>query len=136
MRVLGIKLIPVVIASALIYVAGAMIYGALFASQWMQLNGYTLEMLEPEKWRMVLSPIMPIMISLGTGLMMKGRGLTTWSSGLGFGAIIGVFFLIAGRLYNFAYGIEPVALVALDSVHLLANGAIAGLVLGAMKAAE
>lgn len=136
MRVVGIKLIPLIISSALIYVVGALIYGALFSAQWMALSGYTDETLAPERWRMALSPIMPIMISLGVGILMQGRGVGDWRSGLGFGLIIGLFFLVGGRLYNFAYGNEPVGLLVLDSVHLLANGGIAGLVLGGLKAAD
>jgi hypothetical protein len=39
-------------------------------------------------------------------------------------------------MYGFAYGVEPAALFALDSFHLMLNGMIAGAILGAMKAAD
>ncbi len=136
MRVMGIKLIPLIVASVVIYSVGALIYGVLFSTQWMALSGYTPEMLAGEQWRMALSPIMPIMIALGVGVLIKDRGITTWMAGLRLGTMVGLFFLVAARLYNFAYGNEPLGLLLMDSAHLLANGMIAGAVLGAMKAAE
>ena len=136
MRVLGIKLIPLILASVLIYIVGALIYGVLFSAQWMALSGYTPEMLAGEQWRMALSPIMPIMITVGMGLLIKDRGITTLMAGLRLGVMVGVLFLVAARLYNYAYGNEPLGLLLMDSTHLMANAMIAGAVLGAMKAAE
>ena len=136
MRVLGLKIAPVILSSLLIYVVGALIYGVLFSSQWMALFGYTPEMLAGEQWRMALSPIMPVMITLGIGLLIKDRGITTLWAGLKLGALIGALFLVAARLYNYAYGNEPLGLLLMDGAHLMANGMIAGAVLGAMKAAE
>jgi hypothetical protein len=136
MRVFGLKPLPVVLATIAVYAVGAMIYGLLFAEQWMALAGYTEDSFKGQEWRMALSPIMPLLIVIGTGLLMKGRGITSLISGLKLGATIGVFFLIAARMYSFAYGTEPAALFALDSAHLLLNGIIAGAILGAMKAAD
>ncbi|WP_290814734.1 DUF1761 domain-containing protein [Aquidulcibacter sp.] len=136
MRVLGIKLVPLILASVAIYSVGALIYGVLFSAQWMALSGYTPEQLAGEQWRMALSPVMPVMITIGIGLLIKDRGITTWLSGLKLGALVGLLFLVAARLYNYAYGNEPLGLLLLDSAHLMANGMIAGAVLGAMKAAE
>ncbi len=48
MRVLGIKLIPLLLASVLIYFVGALIYGVMFSAQWMALSGYTPESLAGE----------------------------------------------------------------------------------------
>ncbi|CAN1497975.1 Protein of unknown function DUF1761 [Caulobacteraceae bacterium] len=136
MRVFGIKLIPLILASVLIYIVGALIYGVLFSAQWMALSGYTPEMLAGEQWRMALSPIMPVMITVGMGLLIKDRGITTLMAGLRLGAVVGILFLVAARLYNYAYGNEPLGLLLMDSAHLMANAMIAGAVLGAMKAAE
>jgi hypothetical protein len=136
MRVLGIRLVPLIFASVLIYAVGAMIYGVLFSAQWMALSGYTPDMLVGEQWRIALSPLMPVMIALGMGLLIKDRGVTTLMAGLRLGVMVGLLFLVAARLYNYAYGNEPLGLVMLDCAHLMANAMIAGAVLGAMKAAE
>lgn len=136
MRVLGIKLVPLIVAAVLIYAVGALIYGVLFSAQWMALSGYTADMLVGEQWRMALSPLMPLMIALGMGLLIKDRGITTLMAGLRLGVMVGLLFLVAARLYNYAYGTEPLGLLLLDCAHLLANAMIAGAVLGAMKAAE
>ena len=136
MRVLGIKLVPLIAAAVLIYAVGALIYGVLFSAQWMALSGYTADMLVGEQWRMALSPLMPLMIALGMGLLIKDRGITTLMAGLRLGVMVGFLFLVAARLYHYAYGNEPLGLLLLDCAHLLANAMIAGAVLGAMKAAE
>jgi hypothetical protein len=136
MRVLGLKIVPVLVAALAVYVVGALIYGVLFSAQWMAWSGYTEASLAGQEWRMALSPVMPIMIVLGIGLLIKDRGITSWLPGLKLGLLVGLFFLVGSRLYMFVYGNEPVQLLALDSVHLLLNGTIAGAVLGAMKAAD
>lgn len=136
MHVLGIRLVPPIFASVLIYSVGAMIYGVLFSAQWMALSGYAPDMPVGEQWRMALSPLMPVMIALGVGLLIKDRGITTVMAGLRLGVMVGLLFLVASRLYNYAYGNEPLGLVMLDCAHLMANAIIAGAVLGAMKAAE
>ncbi len=136
MRILGLKPVPVIISAIGVYAIGALIYGFLFAEKWMELAGYTKDSFVGQEWRMALGPIMPILITLGIGLLIKDRGITTALGGLKLGAFVGVFFLVATRLYGLAYGIEPVALFALDGVHLLLNGIVAGTILGAMKAAD
>ena len=120
----------------LIYIVGALVYGVLFSAQWMALSGYTQEMLTGEQWRMALSPIMPVMITVGMGLLIKDRGITTLMAGLRLGVMVGLLFLVAARMYNYAYGNEPFGLFLMDSAHLMANAMIAGAVLGAMKAAK
>jgi Protein of unknown function (DUF1761) len=135
MRVLGLKLVPVIVSSVAIYIVGALIYGLLFSAQWMALAGYTEDSFKGQEWRMALGPIMPILITLGMGLLIKDRGITTLQAGLKLGVMVGIFFLVATRLYSLAYGTEPVGLFLLDSAHLLLNAVVAGAVLGALKAA-
>jgi hypothetical protein len=136
MRILGLKPLPVVVATIEVYAVGVLIYGVLFSQAWMTMAGYTEASFKGQEWRMALSPIMPLLIVLGIGLVMKGRGVASLGAGAKLGATIGLFFLVAARMYGFTYGIEPAALFALDSVHLILNGVIAGAILGAMKAAD
>jgi hypothetical protein len=136
MRIFGLKPVPVVLAAVAAYAVGVLIYALLFSQVWMTLSGYTEESFKGQEWRMALSPVMPIMIVIGTGLIMKGRGINSLGAGIKLGAIIGLFFLVAARMYSFTYGIEPPALFAIDGAHLLLNGIIVGAILGAMKAAD
>jgi Protein of unknown function (DUF1761) len=136
MRVMGIKLVPLLVAVVAVYVIGMLIYGLLFSEQWMAWSGKTEDSFKGHEWRMALSPIMPVMIVLGLGALIKDRGINTWMAGARMGAFVGLFFLVASRMYNFAYGTEPVALLVLDSAHLLLNGIVGGAVLGAMKATD
>jgi Protein of unknown function (DUF1761) len=136
MRIFGLKPVPILLSAIAIYMVGAMIYGVLFSQQWMALAGYTEDSFKGQEWRMALGPIMPVMITIGMGLLIKDRGISTAISGLKLGALIGLFFLVSGRLYTLAYGTEPVALFALDGAHLMLNAILAGTILGAMKAAD
>lgn len=136
MRILGLKPLAVLAAALGVYFAGFMIYGLLFGQIWMDLAGFDGESFEGEGWRMALGPVMPVMITLGIGLLIKDRGITTWQAGAKLGAMVGFFFLCGTQLYSVAYGLDPLALYALDAFHLMLNGVIAGAVLGGMKAAQ
>ncbi len=135
MRVLGLKAPALAAAAVAVYATGFLIYGVLFSAQWMALSGYTAESFAGQEWRMALSPVMPVVIAVGMGLLVRDRGITTWQAGLRLGLMVGICFLVTARAYNFVYGTEPVGLLALDSLHLLLNGAAAGAILGGMKAA-
>ena len=135
MRVLGLKAPALAAAAVAVYTTGFLIYGVLFSAQWMALSGYTAESFAGQEWRMALSPVMPVVIAVGMGLLVRDRGITTWQAGLRLGLMVGICFLVTARAYNFVYGTEPVGLLALDSLHLLLNGAAAGAILGGMKAA-
>lgn len=134
MRVLGLKAPALAAAAVAVYATGVLIYGVLFSAQWMALSGYTAESFAGQEWRMALSPVMPAVIAVGMGLLVRDRGITTWQAGLRLGLMVGICFLVTARAYNFVYGTEPVGLLALDSLHLLLNGAAAGAILGGMKA--
>jgi hypothetical protein len=136
MRFFGLKPAPVMLSALAIYAVGFLIYGVLFSQQWMKLAGYTEASFAGQEWRIALSPIMPILITLGVGFLVKDRGICTAMAGIKLGAMVGLFFLVATRLYTLAYGTEPVALFALDSAHLMLNAVLAGGILGAMKAAD
>jgi Protein of unknown function (DUF1761) len=136
MRVFGVKLLPVILAAVAMYGVGALIYGFLFSKQWMVLSGYTQASFQGQEWRMALGPIMPLLVTFGMAALMKGRSINTLAGGLKFGAMIGIVFLAAARMYQLAYGIEPVALFALDAGHLILGATLAGAILGAMKVAD
>jgi hypothetical protein len=136
MRILGLKPLAVLAAALGVYFAGFMIYGLIFSQTWMDLSGFDGESFEGEGWRMALGPVMPLVITIGMGLLIKDRGITTWQAGAKLGAFVGGFFLCGTQLYSVAYGLDPLALYAIDALHLMLNGVIAGAVLGAMKAGE
>jgi hypothetical protein len=136
MRVFGVKAGALLAAALAVYFTGFLIYGLLFDAQWMAWSGYTEASLAGQEWRMALSPVMPVLIVLGLGLLMRGRDVTGWQAGARLGALVGLFFLVASRSYMFVYGNEVPELLALDSLHLMLNGVIGGVILGAMKAVE
>lgn len=136
MRVVGVKLIPLILVSVLIYLVSALIYGMLFSAQWMAVSGDTPNTLAGEQGRMALSPITPIMVTVGMGLLIKDRGITTLMASLRLGMVVGLLFLVVAQLYTYACGNERLGLLLIDSAPLMTNAMITGAVLGAMKAAE
>jgi hypothetical protein len=136
MRIFGLKPLALLVATIGVYAIGALIYGVLFSEAWMILAGFTEESFKGQEWRMALSPIMPILITLGIGLLMKAQKLSGLMGGAKIGLFVGALFLVPARLYTFAYGIEPVGLLGLDGLHLMLNGLVAGAILGAMKVAD
>ncbi len=132
----GIRLVPVLIAAIATYAVGLVIYGLLIPTEtWLLWSGITPEQMNSVGMsRMPLSPIMPLMIALGTAVAVKWRGATGLAAGASTGFIMALLFLVGGRLYSFVYGVEGLNILALDVAHLLLNGVAAGAVLGAWPA--
>ena len=133
MRINGINVVAVLVATLAMYAVGFVVYGLAFSDMWMSLSGYTQEMLAPHAWKVALSPIMPALGAIGVALAMKWRGATGVVGGVSTGALVWLFFTFSSRLYSYVYGPEPIGLLALDSAHLLATHLAAGAIIGAMK---
>ena len=69
--VAGDNWLAVLAAAVAIYAIGFLIYGALFSKLWLSLSGYTHEQLKPHRWKMALSPVMPILTAIGLALVLK-----------------------------------------------------------------
>lgn len=140
MRIGGQGILAVLAAAVAIYAIGFVIYGLVFSEMWQSLQGYTKESMATDfagkEWRMALSPVMPILIAVGMAIVMGWRGAKGLAAGAKTGFIVGLFFLVAARMYSFVYGTEAEGLLAMDSAHLLLNGVVAGAVLGAWPAAK
>lgn len=133
MRVKGINLVACGVAAVAMYAVGMVIYGFLFSDLWMGLSGYTEEMLAPFMWKMALSPVMPVLGAIGIAAVMRWRGARGPAAGAATGALVFLFFSFSSRLYGYAYGPEPIGLLALDSAHLLLTHVVGGAIIGAMK---
>lgn len=134
MKVAGHNAFAILAAAVAMYLIGFAIYGFLFSELWMQLSGVTEESFAGEEWRMGLSPIMPIVIAIGVAMAVKWRGATGLAGGATTGLLVGVFFLLAGRLYAFVYSTEPLGLLGIDTLHLVLISTVAGAVIGAWPA--
>jgi hypothetical protein len=138
MQVMGVRILPVVVAALAIYAVGFVIYGVLVAPEtWMEMARISTEEMEAVGTsRMPLSPIMPLMIAFGIGLAIHWRGAAGTVAGIATGFWLALFLLVAGRMYNYVYGVEGLDNFALDAAHLLLNGVVGGAVLGAWPAAK
>jgi hypothetical protein len=123
-------------AALAVYAVGFVIYGLLVPPEtWMQWSGITAEAMDAVGMsRMPLSPVMPVMIALGVAVALRWREARGLAAGASTGFIMALLFLVGGRLYSYVYGVEGLTILALDAVHLLLNGVVAGAVLGAWPA--
>lgn len=136
MKILGLKIVPVLVATVVVYALGYLIYAAVFNEQWMTWSGTTEEDFNAYKWRMALGWIMPLALALGIGHRLKQKQVTEMKTALKVGVYIALFLVLAGRLYAYVYGTEPWQLLALDSFHTLLTCTSAAAVLTLMKISE
>lgn len=132
MRVFGIKWLALLAAAMAVYITGFIIYGALVPTEtWLAWSDISQEDMDRVGTsRMIYSALMPVMIAIGVGLVIKWRGVSSVSEGISTGFILALLFLVGGRLYGFIYGVEGFEILLLDTLHLLLNGVVAGAVLG------
>ncbi len=135
MNILGIKWLALLSAAIGIYATGFIIYGLLIPSEtWMLWSNISQEDMDRVGTsRMMYSALMPVMIAIGVGLVVKWRQIDSLAQGASTGLLMAFLFLVGGRLYNYVYGVEGLDILLLDSAHLLMNGLIAGAILGAWK---
>ncbi|MCW5725357.1 MAG: DUF1761 domain-containing protein [Maricaulaceae bacterium] len=132
-RIFGHDLLAVIAASAVFYAVGFVIYAALFTEQWMAMAGYTEEILAPHRWKMALSPIMPILGVLGLAFVFNKAGVSGFMPQAKMGLAIGFFFAVSTAMYGFAYGPGPWGLFFMDAAHMLIAYTLAGAVLALRK---
>ncbi len=133
MRFQGHNVLAVIVAAALMYGVGMLIYGVLFSQQWMALSGVTEDSFTGQEWRVALSPVMPLLLAIGLSLVIKWRNAAGWMGGLATGFWMALFFVFAARLYGFVYSAEPTALLGIDTLHIFLINMIGGAVIGAWK---
>jgi hypothetical protein len=133
MRVVGLNLVAILVAALAIYAIGFLVYGLIFGATWQALSGFGPDSFKGLEWRMALGPVMPILTAIGIALAIKWRNAQSLAGGVVTGLLVFAFITFAGRLYGFAYGNEPEALLVLDSAHLALTHVVAGAILGVWK---
>lgn len=111
----------VLAAAVAIYAVGFVIYGALFSKLWMSLSGYTSEQLQPHRWKMAISPLMPILTAIGLALVLKWARVDNLAMGVVVAAQVWLFLVLSTRLYSFVYSPEKFGLLVMDAIHLQAR---------------
>lgn len=120
-------------AAVAIYAIGFLIYGALFSKMWMGLTGYTHEQLQPHRWKMALSPLMPILTAVGLALVLKWARVDSVALGVMVAAEVWFFLVLSTRLYSYTYSPEKPGLLLMDAIHLLLGFVVAGAIIGGWR---
>jgi hypothetical protein len=134
MRVMGHNALAILAAAIAMYLLGFLIYGVLFGEAWQAATGYTKEELESGMSKMPIGFIIPILLAIGLSMVVKWRNQPGLMGGATAGLLVGIFFLIAERLYGYVY--SPAGgetLLAIDAVHTILIAVVGGAILGAWK---
>jgi hypothetical protein len=131
--VAGDNWLAVLAAAAAIYAIGFLIYGLVFSGLWLRLTGYTKEQLQPHSWKMMLSPVMPILTAIGLAILFKLARVDNIAVGVVIAVQIWVFLVLPARMYNFVYSPEKIGHLVLDGVHLLLGMLVAGAILAGWR---
>lgn len=129
--IVGDNWLAVIAAAVAFYAVGFIIYGAVFSKLWMSLTGYTKEQLAPHMWKMALSPIMPILASIGLAILLKLARVDNLAAGLVLTFQIWFFIVLSTRLYSYVYGVERPGLLVMDAIHLFLGFLVAGGIISA-----
>jgi hypothetical protein len=124
--IVGDNWLAIAAAAVGFYAVGFIIYGAVFSKLWMKLSGYTKEQLQPHKWKMAISPIMPILTAIGLAIILKLARVDNLSAGLVLTFQIWFFIVLSTRLYSFVYSPEKPGLLVMDAIHLFLGTMVAG----------
>ncbi|HVY87219.1 MAG TPA: DUF1761 domain-containing protein [Hyphomonadaceae bacterium] len=127
--IVGDNWYAILVAAVAIYAVGFVIYGGL-SKVWMSLTGYTKEQLAPHRWKMALSPIMPILTAIGLALVLKSAMIDNAATAVWTALEVWFFLVLPARLYNFVYGPEKPGLLTMDAIHLLLGLLVAGAIIG------
>lgn len=123
----------VLTAAIAIYAIGFLIYGALFSKVWMGLTGYTQDQLKPHRWKMAVSPVMPILSAIGLALVLKWARVDNLAMGVLIAAQVWFFLILPTRLYSYVYSPEKFGLLVMDALHLLLGFLVAGAIIGGWR---
>ena len=135
MRAGGINWLAVIAAAVAIYAFGFLIYGLLMpAETWMAMAGISeAEMEAVGQSRMPFSVVMPLMTAVFMALLFKWGAVDSISKGGQWAAVIALASAVPAMLYGWVYGVGPIDLTVLDSVHLFLGHVAAGMILGGWR---
>ena len=129
----GDNWLAVLAAAAAIYAIGFLIYGLVFSGLWLKLTGYTKEQLQPHSWKMMLSPVMPILTAIGLAILFKLARVDNIAVGVVIAVQIWFFLVLPARMYNFVYSPEKIGHLVLDGIHLLLGMLVAGVIIAGWR---
>lgn len=132
-RAMGLNLLAVIAAAAVIWLIGFLLYAVLFSELWIEWMGWSPDETKSGASRMPFMVVMPALQAVGIALVIKWRDEPGWFDGLKVGLALAVFVAVAARMYGWVYSFERTELFGLDTLHLLLTHMAAGAILGAWK---
>lgn len=128
--IVGDNWIAIIVAAIAIYAVGFIIYAGL-SKLWMRQSGFTMDQLKPHRWKMALSPIMPLLTAVGLALILKLARVDNVATGVLISFQLWLFIAMPARLYNYVYSPEKPGHLLMDAVHLLLGTLAAGAIISA-----
>jgi hypothetical protein len=125
----------VIAAAFTIYAMGFVIYGLLVPQEWwMAAEGITEEEIGAVAYsRMVFSPVMPLMTATFLALLFQWGSVANAVQGAMWASVVALASAIPTLLYGWVYGVGPIEVTLIDSVHLMLGHVAAGAILGGWR---
>lgn len=135
MRAGGINWLAVIAAAVAFYAVGFVIYGMLVPQEtWMAWEGTSqAEMDAVGGTRMPFGVVMPLMTATFMAVLFKWASVRSAKDGAMWGIVIALASAVPAILYGWVYGVGPIEVTAVDSLHLLAGHAVAGAIIGGWR---
>lgn len=135
MRAGGINWLAVIAAAIAFYAIGFVIYGMLVPPDtWMAWMGTSQAEIDAVgASRMPFGVVMPLMTAIFMAVLFKWGSVGSAGDGAKWGIVVALASAVPGMLYGWVYGVGPIELTAIDSLHLLTGHAVAGAILGAWR---
>lgn len=135
MRSGGINWLAVIVAAVTIYAIGFLIYGLVIpAKTWMAWEGDTqAELAAVSDSRMPFGVVMPLLTAIFLSVLFKWAQIAGAAKGAKWAAVVALASAVPAELYAWVYGVGPIQITLVDSVHLFLGHVAAGAILGGWK---
>ena len=122
-RVFGLNLVAVLLSALAFWVIGVLFYAFIFAETWPALWGFSEAELAAQEARfavtMGLGALLTLAMAFILGFALKMAGADDMMSALKTAAFLWAGFAVTTNAYDTIYAGQPVALLAIDSLHQL-----------------
>ena len=134
-RVLGVKLVGVVLAAVAMFIVGALVYAVIFTHYLTIAFGYSEDDYGPNSsYWMIGGFVIELVIALGIGYMLKVGKISGLKDSVNFALNLGFLIAVPISAYNFVYGPHhSFEGLLISTGHMIVNFAIAGAILSRFK---
>ncbi len=133
-KILGLNLVPVLVATLVFWMLGYLWYGVLFMAPWMAGHGLTADQAGAFDIYMAGGILITLMQVIGIGLVLKWKGAADLADAVKTVLLIWVFLALPIIMYAYLYlPAHNSTLLMIDAAHLLVGWVVPAVVFSLIK---